>query len=93
MTDDATETMDGPVCGGDGFMACDDGSEVQCDRCNRTGRVPIEGDVQASRLIHESGHQPGPCGLRGTRDHTADLAALVATDSGECREKTTTSGD
>ena len=44
MTDDAMETMDCPVCGGDGFIECDDGSEVQCDRCNGTGRVPIEDD-------------------------------------------------
>jgi hypothetical protein len=43
MTDDASERMDCPVCGGDGFMACDDGSEVQCDRGNGTGQVPIEG--------------------------------------------------
>ena len=44
MTDDAMETMDCPVCGGDGFVECDDGSEVQCDRCHGTGRVPIEDD-------------------------------------------------
>ena len=43
MTDVAIETMGCPVCGGDGFIECDDGSEVQCDRCNGTGRVPIEG--------------------------------------------------
>ena len=45
MTDDASETMDCPVCGGDGFIECDDGSEVQCDRCTGTGQVPIEGDA------------------------------------------------
>ena len=44
MTDDAIETTDCPVCGGDGFIACDDGSEEQCARCNGTGQVPIEGD-------------------------------------------------
>ena len=44
MTDDAIETMDCPVCAGDGFIECDDGSEVQCDHCNGTGRVPVEGD-------------------------------------------------
>ena len=44
MADDVMETMDCPVCGGDGFIACDDGSEVQCERCNGTGRVPIKGD-------------------------------------------------
>ncbi len=37
------DTIDCAVCGGDGFIECDDGSEVQCDRCNGTGRVPIEG--------------------------------------------------
>jgi len=41
MTDD---TIDCPVCGGDGFVECDDGSEVQCDRCAGTGRLAIEGD-------------------------------------------------
>ena len=44
MTDDAIATTDCPVCGGDGFIECDDGSELQCDRCNGTGRVLIEGD-------------------------------------------------
>ena len=44
MTDDTSDTIACPVCGGDGFIECDDGSEVQCDRCNGTGRVPIEGD-------------------------------------------------
>ena len=44
MTDDTSDTITCPVCGGDGFIECDDGSEVQCDRCNGTGRVPIDGD-------------------------------------------------
>jgi hypothetical protein len=44
MTDDARATIACPVCGGDGFIECDDGSEVQCDRGNGTGRVPIESD-------------------------------------------------
>ena len=41
MTED---TIDCAVCGGDGFIECDDGSEMQCDRCNGTGRVLIERD-------------------------------------------------
>jgi hypothetical protein len=44
MTDDAAESTNCPVCGGVGFLACDDGSEVQCEHCNGTGRVPTEGD-------------------------------------------------
>jgi hypothetical protein len=32
--------MDCPVCGGDGFVECDDGSEVQCEQCDGTGKVP-----------------------------------------------------
>ena len=40
MTDDAIETMDCPVCGGDGFVERDDGSEVQCTQCDGTGKVP-----------------------------------------------------
>ena len=53
MTNDAMDTMDCPVCGGDGFLACDDGSEVQCDRCNGTGRVPVAGD-ESGAVNHPS---------------------------------------
>jgi DnaJ-class molecular chaperone len=41
MTDDASGTMECPVCGGDGFIACDDGSEVLCEQCDGTGKVPV----------------------------------------------------
>jgi DnaJ-class molecular chaperone len=58
MTDDVSETMDCPVCGGDGFMACDDGSEVQCDRCNGTGQVPIEGDASSMAEHARRGQRP-----------------------------------
>ena len=44
MTDDTREC---PVCGGDGFQECDDGSEMQCERCGGIGQVPIERDEPA----------------------------------------------
>ena len=37
MTD---ELIDCAVCDGLGYVACDDGSEIQCKQCDGTGKVP-----------------------------------------------------
>ena len=34
------ELIDCPVCDGLGYVACDDGSEIQCAQCDGTGKVP-----------------------------------------------------
>ena len=34
------ELIDCPVCDGRGYVPCDDGSEIQCRQCDRTGKVP-----------------------------------------------------
>jgi DnaJ-class molecular chaperone len=34
------ELIDCPVCDGLGYIACDDGSEIQCEQCDGTGKVP-----------------------------------------------------
>jgi DnaJ-class molecular chaperone len=31
-----------PVCDGRGYLECEDTSEIQCERCGGTGRVPAE---------------------------------------------------
>lgn len=35
-----------PVCGGDGFLVCDDDAELQCEVCDGSGQV--QPDVQAA---------------------------------------------
>ena len=39
MSDDL---IDCPVCDGLGYLPCDDGSEIQCEHCNGTGKVSAE---------------------------------------------------
>jgi hypothetical protein len=36
------EFMVCPVCDGLGYLACDDSSEIQCEYCDGTGKVPAE---------------------------------------------------
>jgi hypothetical protein len=34
------DLFDCPICDGLGYLACDDSSEIQCESCNGTGKVP-----------------------------------------------------
>jgi hypothetical protein len=34
------ELIDCPVCNGCGYLPCDDSSELQCAKCDGTGKVP-----------------------------------------------------
>jgi hypothetical protein len=36
MTDDRSDCL---VCDGLGYLPCDDGSEIQCEYCDGTGKV------------------------------------------------------